>query len=409
MLLEPFAHLVAHQAFERLAHLGADELVLGLAAELRIGQLHRDDRGQPFAHVLAGQRNLLALQHAGLLGIIVDRASERRAESRHVGAAVALRDVVGERQDVLVIAVVPFERDVDADPVAHRRNGDGLGEQGALGAIEPFYESGDPALVIKLVLNPLVMPRISEDQAHTRIQESELAVAMLELLEIEVGDLEGVGARQEGHAGALLALGCRADDLERRLGLAVAKAHEMLLAVAPDGQIEPFGERIDDADADAVETAGHLVGIIVAGVLELTASMKLGHDDFSRRHAFLRMDSGRDSAAIVLDRHGTVGIELNEDPVAMAGKRFVDRIVADLEHHMVKTRAVVGVTDVHAGALAHRVEALEDLDALGVVGVAVGVAFGGRCHSPDIGNLPAMSRARTGARARDESLSRERG
>ena len=28
---------------------------------------------------------------------------------------VALRDVVGEGEDVLVIAVVPFERDVDAD------------------------------------------------------------------------------------------------------------------------------------------------------------------------------------------------------------------------------------------------------------------------------------------------------
>ena len=112
------AHLVGHQAFERLADLGADQLVLGLRAELGIGQLDRDDRGQPFAHVLAGQADLLALQHARLVGIIVERAGQRGAEGGEVGAAVALRDVVGEGEDVLVIAVVPFERDLDADVVA---------------------------------------------------------------------------------------------------------------------------------------------------------------------------------------------------------------------------------------------------------------------------------------------------
>ena len=65
---------------------------------------------------------------------------------------------------------------------------------------------------------------------------------MLEPLEVEFDDLEGVGARQEGDAGALLALGRRADDLQRRFGIAVAEAHEMLLAVAPDGEVEPFAE-----------------------------------------------------------------------------------------------------------------------------------------------------------------------
>ena len=63
---------------------------------------------------------------------------------------------------------------------------------------------------------------------------------MLEPLEIELGDLERLGARQEGDARALLALGRRADDLQRRFGIAVAEAHEMLLAVAPDGEVEPF-------------------------------------------------------------------------------------------------------------------------------------------------------------------------
>ena len=216
IFLEPLGHLVAHQAFERLAHFAADELVLGLRTELGIGQLDRDDRGQPFAHVVAGQADLFLFQHARFLGIAVDRAGQRGAERGHVGAAVALRDVVGERQDVLIIAVVPLERDVDADAVADRRNGDRLGQQRGLGAVEIFDEGGDPALVIKLMLDALLVARIGQDQAHARVEEGELAIAMLELLEVEFDDLEGLGARQEGDLGALLALGRGADDLQRR-------------------------------------------------------------------------------------------------------------------------------------------------------------------------------------------------
>ena len=82
----------------------------------------------------------------------------------------------------------------------------------------------------------------------------------------------------------------------------------------------------------------------------------------------------------------------------MAGQRLVDRIVGDLEHHVVEARAVVGVADVHAGALAHRVEALEDLDAVGAIFILVGIAS----HGPQIGSKVAkvaLKRARTRTRA----------
>ena len=45
-----------------------------------------------------------------------------------------------------------------------------------------------------------------------------------------------------------------------------------------------------------------------------------------------------------------VGVQRDQDPVAMAGQRLVDRIVGDLEHHVVEARAVVGVADIHARA-----------------------------------------------------------
>ena len=46
----------------------------------------------------------------------------------------------------------------------------------------------------------------------------------------------------------------------------------------------------------------------------------------------------------------------------VAGERLVDRVVDDLVDHVMQARAVIGVADVHARALAHRIEALEDLD-----------------------------------------------
>jgi hypothetical protein len=108
--------------------------------------------------------------------------------------------------------------------------------------------------------------------------------------------------------------------------------------------------------------------------------VELGHDDLGRRDAFLGMDAGRDTAAIVLDGDGAVGIERDQDPVAMAGQGLVDRVVGDLEHHVVKARTVVGVADIHSGPFADRVEPFQHLDGIG----AVGVFTGGCCHAQHI-------------------------
>ena len=114
----------------------------------------------------------------------------------------------------------------------------GSGMSGGLGAVEIADEGGDAALIIELDALLLLVPRVGEDQADARIEEGELAEAVLERVEVELGDLERVGRGQEGDPGALLARRRRADDLQRRLGVAVAEAHLMLLAVAPDGEIE---------------------------------------------------------------------------------------------------------------------------------------------------------------------------
>ncbi len=106
--------------------------------------------------------------------------------------AVALRDVVGEGEDILVIRVVPLERDLDADVVALAGDRDRLRNQRGLGAVEPFDESRDSALVEQLDGLGLLVPGVGQDQADAGIEERELAEAVLEALEVELDVVEGV-------------------------------------------------------------------------------------------------------------------------------------------------------------------------------------------------------------------------
>jgi len=93
--------------------------------------------------------------------------------------------------------------------------------------------------------------------------------------------------------------------------------------------------------------------------------------DLGRRDAFLGMDVGGDAAAVVAHRDAAVAVQ---DQLAVRGKAglgLVHRVVDDLERHMVQARAVIGVADIHAGAPPHRVEASQDRNGRGVIGIRI--------------------------------------
>ncbi len=79
------------------------------------------------------------------------------------------------------------------------------------------------------------------------------------------------------------------------------------------------------------------------------------------------MNIGGDAAAIVGDRNRTVRVKRHPDQVRMTRQRLVDGVVDDLVDHVVQARAVIGVADIHARALADRLEALQDLDRFGAI------------------------------------------
>jgi len=353
-------------------------LVFGLRAEFRVGQFDRYDRGQAFAHIVTGQLDLLFFQRAGAFGIIVQRPGQGRAEGRQMGAAVALRDIVGEAENILVIAVVPLQCDVDDDIVAVAVNGDRLWHQRRLVTVEILNKGSDSAFVKQVDFLYLFMPCVAQYDVHATVQEGELAVTVLQLFKIKFGNFKRGRRRKKSDSCALFYAGCIVrrrgvpDDFQRAHGIPEFEAHIMLFAVAPDVEFQPFGQSVDHRYADAVQTAGHLVRIVVGGILELAASVELGHDDLCCRDAFLAVHAGRDTAPVVLDRDAAVGVEGDQDQVAMTGEGLVDRIVRYLEHHMVQAAAIIGVTDIHAGPLADRVQALENLDRIRAIFILIG-------------------------------------
>ncbi len=338
--------------------------------EFRVGAFDAQDAGQALAGVVAGKVDLLFLQKPRTFRVADDLAGERAAQADEMRAAVALRDVVGERQHVLVVAVVPPQRHLDANAVTLAPDEDRPVDQRGLRAIEIAHEGLETALVTEFLALGLGVARVGQHDAHARIEERELAQAVLDrrIVELDHGECFGRGRERDFRAALRLAVDDRRrpDDLERRNHVAMRKADDVLQAVTPDAQNERRRQGVDHRNADPVQPARHLVGILV----EFPAGVELGHDDLGRRHALLFVDAGRNAAPVVGDGAGAVGVERHRHELRIAAQRFVDRIVDDLVDHMMQAGAVVRVADIHARPLADCVEAAQHFDRIGSVAVA---------------------------------------
>ena len=160
MLLEVIGKAVGHDLERERAHIGAAELGLGLALKLRIGQLDRDNGRKALAHVVAGQVGVFFLEQVLLARVIVDHTGERGAEALKVHAALGSVDVVGKRHDVLAVAAIPLQGNLDLAHLGHRRvrvrlalDVDGLlkGLGDVLALVEELDEVDDATLVAKLL------------------------------------------------------------------------------------------------------------------------------------------------------------------------------------------------------------------------------------------------------------------
>ena len=301
---------------------------------------------------------VVVLQDAGAAGPVVQGARQRGPEARDVAAAVDRVDVVGEREDVLGVCVVVLEGHLDRGRALLLLAVDRLGVEDFLVPVEVADERHQPALEVERALP--IDPLVAERDPDALREVGGLAQPLRDRLERVLGRLEHLVVGPELGRGPAPAV-ARADLLDRRLGLAALVFLGPDHAVARGFDAHPRGQRVHDADADAVEAAGHLV----AAAAELAAGVEDGVDDLERVLA-RRVLADRHAAAVVDDDHGPVRLDRHVDRRGVAGHRLVDRVVDDLPDEMVQA-ADVGRADVHAGPAADGLETLEDLDARGVV------------------------------------------
>ena len=241
-----------------------------------------------------------------------------------------------------------------------RRNRNRIGEQSRFVAVQIFNERANAAFIIQVMFFDLRMAVVAQQDTDAGVQKCQFAIPMLKLVKIKFEHVfEGVGRRHESDARPLFgfAIGNRgiATNDQRRNRVAMFKAHPMLFAFAPDGELKIFRQCVDDGYTDAMQTARYLVCVVVRRIFKLTARVQLRHDDLSCGNALFLVHARRDAAAIIFNRDRPVGVQFDKHQIAMSGKRFVDRVVRYFEHHVVQAAAVIRIADIHSRPLANRV------------------------------------------------------
>ena len=137
------------------------------------------------------------------------------------------------------------------------------------------------------------------------------------------------------------------------------------VAVPADLDLEHPGQGVHHGHADAVQPAGHRVGLPV----ELAARVQRGHHDLEGRAVLHRVLVHGDAAAVVLHAHSAVGEQRHVDGVGFPGERLVDGVVHDLVDQVMQA-PLARRADVHPRSLTDRFEALEYRDRTCIVGQA---------------------------------------
>ena len=358
VLLEELAERLVHRRLDDPLDLGVAELGLGLAFELRLGDAHVDDRRQPLAHVVARKRAGQVLEQPLGGAVVVDRARQGGLEPGEVRAALGRVDRVGVGEDLLLVALVVLHRDLDLDAVALALDVDGLRVQRLLVAVEIRDELDDAALVEEIVL--LAVALVLEDDAQPLVEEGELAQALGERVEVVLENLEDLLVGEERDLRPR-PLGL-ADLLDRGDRFAAAIALLVDMPAAADLDLEPLRQGVDHRNTDAVQAAGDFI----ARLVELAAGVQLGERNLGGRDLLRGMLLNRDAAAVVGHRHRIVGVHDDADLGPVTGQVLVDAVVDHLVDQVVQS-GDAGAADVHRGALAHRLQPLEDLDVRGIV------------------------------------------
>ncbi len=151
-------------------------------------------------------------------------------------------------------------------------------------------------------------------------------------------------------------------------GIALLPQH----AVARHLHLHRLGQGVHHRRPDPMQATRGLVRLAA----ELSPRVQRGEDHLQSAELLelgVRID--RDATAVIPHRQPVVLLQCDLDEAGMAGHRLVHGVVEGLGRQVVQG-GFVGAANIHAGAAAHRLQALQDLDILGGV-ISAGRRSGG--------------------------------
>ena len=354
---QPF---VSHRTGDAL-HFRRQQFHLCLRFKFRVAVLHRNDRRQTLAHIIAGDLRILFFQNFVRLRVLVDCARHRAAEAGQMRAAVGIVDRVGVAQHLVVVAVVILQHNLDVDLdflvvellLGFLAERDHLGMQRLLAFVELLDELLHAVLVKKPFRRGLRLALVGKNYFQAGIQKCQFAQALGNNRRLELHRLaENFRIRLEGDERAgFLGLANHFEFLDR---LAALELHVIDLLVARHLDLKPFADRVHALRPDAVRAAGKFV----AALAVFAAGVQRRQNQFHARQTRILVDVHRNAAPVIADGNRAVHMDRHFNVVAMAGEMFVHGIVQNFRDAMVQ-RALVRPADIHAGLLAHGLQPLK--------------------------------------------------
>ena len=326
---------------DHVVHEGADfrvaEARLRLALKLSFLDLYADDDGEPLAEIVAAQVFVAVFQNAEFSSVIIHHAGQRALESVLVRAAVRRVDIVGERKQQVVVAVVVLHCHFGGGGVVGRNGREvddvRMDDLDGFFLVDILHEAFDAAGIHEIVFAAVFgVALVGEHNVNARIQKRLLAQPRLERFIVEIRCLpENFRIRLKAH-GRPRAVG-RAAFFETGHGRAALEPLKPDFSVLVDLDLEPLRKRIHNGGAHAVQASGNLV----PAAAEFSARVQNGEHDGDGRNADLVVNAGRNAAAVVRYAYDVPGENLHVDFIAISGEGFVDGVVHDFIDEMMKS------------------------------------------------------------------------
>lgn len=318
ILLQERAQALIDHGGDDSFDLTVSEFGFCLSFELGIRDLDADHGAQSFQRIRAGH-GPFALQQIGGLAVCVDDAGQRGLEARKMGSALERVDVVGVGVDGGGEGVVVLHGNFDIQPVLRLVHIDHRMER-FFPFVEHGHEFGDSAFVEEDLFPFLSFPFIGQRDADAAVEERQFAEAVFQDLPLvdRCGEDLLIGFEDHGCS----AVGNGSELFQRLHGHAPFESDLIRHSAPVDLDLHPLGEGVHAGDADSVQTAGYLVGIMI----EFSARMQDGHHDFDGGFSlFVHID--RDSASVVGHADAVVGLDDHFDMGGVTGESLVDAVV----------------------------------------------------------------------------------